>query len=410
MRRTRVVEVAALAAAILVACWGCSDGPTGEGDGDVTDAGADGDSVGDAGADGDADGDLDEDEDVIDGDTDGGGPAPVWPLGEIELYADEFESLLALLMERYWDESGDWGGDMMGDATTFAAATLFPVGHARDDAEMSRRAEVTARYEQELLIGFISEYLATGDASGGLEAVSGGPALTWGYWYTGDEELADTLGSTLELASSLIAGDPELLADYFDDPAVLLAMVAYAVAFHIEVTGHRSLVTWLVRLLSTAREGYYDEEGRYYGPRLWDWGQTTMMIALAGAYAVTGEEEYHEHSDELLDETMISLWDVEEGGLTSVHFHLDPSKVLSGNNALTTAMLEWWRVTGDERYRELAERSLEFLFTGPLWDGEVLWHHWTPGEGRADYFCTGCWFHTLANLVRYSQLVLRDEG
>ncbi|MFH1538029.1 MAG: hypothetical protein ABIH66_03660, partial [bacterium] len=62
-------------------------------------------------------------------------------------YQNQFDTLLDYLMENHWDESGNWSGDMMGDASWFAPALLFQMGADGNRPELTEMAVKTVDWE-----------------------------------------------------------------------------------------------------------------------------------------------------------------------------------------------------------------------------------------------------------------------
>jgi hypothetical protein len=100
------------------------------------------------------------------------------------LYKDEFETILNNLLNNFWQDNGDWLGDMMGDATTFAPPLLYMLGKDSNLEELIIKATKTVEYEKTLITEIMGKFLIDKESEKFMEAVSGFPALIYGYKFT----------------------------------------------------------------------------------------------------------------------------------------------------------------------------------------------------------------------------------
>ncbi|MEW6201624.1 MAG: glycoside hydrolase family 76 protein, partial [bacterium] len=313
------------------------------------------------------------------------------------LYQEHFDRLFQYLIKNHWNESGDWGGDMMGDASWFATVLLFEMGARENKPEYTKKAIKTAEWQLSLFRSADTELNKIEKTPNAVSLLGGFPGIFYAYKYTKRKDFKSTLDQIFLLGCSIIKSDPGKIVETFGvDAVVFLAGVSFAAYSYYEETGALHLKKCSLEAIDKANKDYWHEDEKHYGT-LWDWSAGAMLLALSGAYRLTKDEFYLERANTLIDTVMKRLWDEESGGLISRHFHLKKAKVLSGNNLFVTAMIEWYKVVPDEKYLNYAEKTLNFIFSPTLYDGTYPHHHWTKEEGRDESYCTGCHFHTLLN-------------
>jgi hypothetical protein len=329
-----------------------------------------------------------------------GPPAADGPPEYAPEFEERFDAILATLLE-HWHDSGDWEGDMQGDATAFAPALLYRLG--KEDPDLWDKAAVTARYE----VGLIQELAQTRELN--MDAVVGFPALGDCYRF---EEAA---GCGLWLAAGTVAGHqviserPEDLLPYVFDMATVFGTGATMCLDAAEVLQDESLQDKGLELIARADADYWDEEqGLYSWSQVIDWPQATMMMALTRAYRITGEQKYLDRCERILASMNACCWDDAAAGYFG-HWgqHI---KGLSGNNGMILALLDLYESTGDTTYLDRAQVIIRWVLSEDLYSADtgLLQHHWESPSGdqpgRADYYCTGCNFATLVNVHRYHRL------
>ncbi|MEW5946755.1 MAG: hypothetical protein AB1742_11205 [bacterium] len=313
-------------------------------------------------------------------------------------YREQFDRLLDYLLQNHWDESGNWSGDMMGDASWFAPALLFQLGRDEQKPEYVRMATKTVEWEASLFRAGSKNLQNIKISDEEVSVIGGMPGIFYGFKHTGRGEWKTLTEQVLILICSLAKANPETLVENFGgDVVVFLSAVSFASYLYHEETGGAQYRRCALEAVEIAGEKHWNEAEKHYG-RLWDWSASAILLALSGAYRLSGDEKYRARADEVLDTVLDRLWDSENGGLISSHFDLKRAKVLSGNNLFAMAVLEWFKAAGDKKHLDLALKTFDFIFSPALYDGTYPHHHWTAEEGTAEEFCTGCHFHTLFTL------------
>lgn len=317
----------------------------------------------------------------------------------------EYLAIFDYLMKNDWSENGDWKGDMMGDANWFATVLLFETGQRDGDTELISRAAKSAEWEKSVFTDTMKA-LNAGKIPENITATIGGlPGLFYGYKFLHKEEFKNAMEEAMDFSYGLAKkpSNESLFKSFGLDHVVLLAATAYACSQIYLETKEEKYKDYVLTLMETADIVYWDDDEKYYGD-LWDWAEGSMLLALAGAYQMTGDEKYAARAKELFAAMLNKLWDKENGGIrTKSHFELRNAKVLSGNNLFTTAMIEWHKLTKDKTYLEYAKKTVDFVLSPVLFDGKIIYHH-NDKNGRAKYHCTGCMFHTLLNVYELNKL------
>jgi len=327
------------------------------------------------------------------------------PRGEVACFDDLFYPILNNLIDRFWQPSGDWIGDQQGDATAFAPMLFYRLALERRAPWLAERATLTAEWEMALIRRVFSLQLE--DLDDLMNVVTGGPALIEACRYTGDQRYCSTASLGLRGANVLARTIPWAFVFFFD-PVVAMAVSADCSFDLADVTGDDALREEGLALVDLADIKYWREADGFYGVTCWDWPEATMLMALAEAFRDTGSPVYRERADRLIETTDCVLWDKERGGYYG-HITTGPrAKALSGNSIFCRAMLDWYEITREPFFIDRAFQILEFC-RSDLYAGGILWHHWTPGEGRARDFCTGCNFFALVNIYRLNKIIMEED-
>ena len=319
------------------------------------------------------------------------------------VFRDEFRGILDNLMLQYWDPSGNWKGDIQGDATLFASMLLFALSNDTHDTAMAGMAERTVSYEASLVKRFFYYPVLH------MDLVMGFPALAQPYLFTGDDAYRFLFLNGVRTGNIMISLMPGTFVSFVHDHATLCATTGYLcfLAYEISETDfqknffRKKGLAWIEK----ADKKYWNEETRLYDyTKILDWPQTTMMMALAAAYRATGDVQYLDQCLSVLDSMEKLCRDNVRGGYRG---HPDLSrKGLSGNNNMIWVLLDLYEITGETIYLDRARSTLEWVLSEDLYDAEehILYHHWDDLGGRAEYFCTGCNFQTLYNIYRFNTL------
>lgn len=318
-------------------------------------------------------------------------------------FEHEFCTVLSTLILSAWDESGDWKGDLQGDATAFAPMLLYAFAHDVQEDLLRIMADRTVAHEARM----VNQCLLWPVPS--MEVVIGFPALAQPFLATGDDRYRRTFLRGVRLGYVLARYFPGALTPFVSDRASVYGATAYlcftAARMADTADAREEFVLKGTALVEQAGDECWDgEEGRYTHQNMLDWPQGTMMMALVSAYRATGETRYLDQALSVLE--YMDRCCLDEAGGFSGHPRPD-TRALSGNNIMAWVFLDLYEATRDRRYLERARRVLAWIFSPDLFDPSegLISHHWSAEEGRAGYSCTGCNFHTLVCVYRYNTLL-----
>ncbi len=315
------------------------------------------------------------------------------------VFREQFTAILTRLIDSSWDESGNWKGDLQGDATVFAPMILYALGRDSGSRELTAMADKTVAYEA----GLVKRCLVWPVPS--MNMVIGFPALVQPYLQTGDPRYLSMFFSGVRIGSACISLFPGFFTPFVRDKASAFGLIGYMNLTAAQASGDNTqkdaFIHKGISLIEKANSRCWDEgESLYRYSSLMDWPQQTMMMALIKAYGVTGDKKYLDQALLVFDTLDRRCRDTIRGGYSG---HPDPdTKGLSGNNNMAWILLDLHEATGDKRYLEEAESLLGWILSEDLYDREkgLVCHHYTKQSGRADYYCTGCNFNTLTCIYR----------
>jgi len=363
-------------------------------------------------------------------------------------FQSQFDAIFKNLNENFWSEDGNWKGDMMGDASSFAPPVLYDLGCERHDHSLIEKAQKTTEWELQSIALMFKSILGGGldlDSSGSdllINTLFGGPALVEGYRMTGEDKYLMFAGLGLSGGSEILLLPPRDLYLVlsrepawsftqtfaglgFSDPVTAVAVLMSAVVGHTDfelyrISGIEKYKNYGAALLDSVEENYWNPELGFYGSApgdLWDWSVGTMIMTLAMGYRFTGESRYLERALSLIRITDEKMLDVKRGGYFAEDTSTSSGKSLSGNNIFIWAFLNMFEATGDPEYLERARKGIEFLLSRDMYEAGMIYHHWIRPDrerdsfhwsgqtsGRADYYCTGCNFMSLVNIYNYNKL------
>lgn len=320
------------------------------------------------------------------------------------VFKREFSAILASLIAASWDPSGDWKGDIQGDATAFAPMLLYALARDTGEREFLSMAERTVAYEAGLVKRLY--FWPVPDTS----LVMGFPALAQPYLLNNDPTYRSLFLRGVRFGYAFASLSPEIFTPFVRERACVYGIMGYMCLVGAEVSGEPGQKDEFIRkgvgLIEKADELCWDEsKGLYAYSRLPDWPQQTMMMALVKAYRATGSRAYLDRALLVLDSMNRLCLDTRNGGYYG-HPDLD-TKGLSGNNNMVWVLLDLHEATGDGRYLKEAHSALSWILSDDLYDSSkgLIRHHCTRSGGRAGYSCTGCNFHTLTCIYRYNVLL-----
>lgn len=330
-----------------------------------------------------------------------------------------FDPILTKLTNEYWRESGNWEGDMMEDAPSFAPRVLYKLG----EAETRVKADKTVEYEVGLVDKVVEQLKTDPDDTEKLKQLiypvaMGHAGLIDGFrnYSGGNEEIKTKLevysqGGILLSALALIYVDPAEIDKNLPQGFPFNRIQAHAftadACFQLgEITRNRVWSCLGTYLIDKMVEQFYTESSQYGGyltlnpsegkpPE--DWDQGYSLIPLAEAYKFTNDQNYLKIGRQIVNTSLQHLEDKQGGGFATAPF--SQSKYLSGNCAMLRGLNTWASIGSSESARvgSAITGTLAFLEKDLYHDG-LLYHHWSAQAGRADYFCTGCNFFALSDI------------
>lgn len=341
-----------------------------------------------------------------------GGDAPggsVPPPGPPAAFAGLFDAVLGYTVDHVplLDDGGTIGD--FGDSTAYGPATLFALETRGTTSRYAARARRMAgrhrrlieenlwlAYPQEFYIGVIGAFLA--------------------YETTGEEVYRESVEWSLDLLNDLLdlAGELVFIIEEVPyGPTTIIGGVAmynlqYAVSIGetprtAEYVAHGlSLIDWIDERAYEAGEGYY----RYarFQDRLSAYPNAIMITALARAYRLTGEPRYLERARVVAETVERRLLAGSQGGYVGYEDRTDRYTALSNNNYLIQALLFLAEVSGDPVYLDRANQAIAFVREHLCEPEEGICYHDLRLDHRMDWFCPGCGWQLLYNILEYRRL------
>lgn len=330
-------------------------------------------------------------------------PAAADPVVDEFPHFELFDDVLTTLLEDHWHSSGDWRGDMMYDATAFAPYVLLHWGDETGDQDLVDKGWATVYHEDRNIRDWIEDPI---NLYRSYKAAMGYPAYLHAYEFTGSRFYLFRVRPLLKLLTGVCLAAPEQLETipYFSAPTIfgITSYADFLLYYRDPVLNFPYNLRGML-VLGEAEELYLDEGKGLYefpGPYVhdYDWPNGMMLNGLAWGYKSTGLFTYKMAARDLADAIEEYLADELRGGYFSDIDHGDPrTKYLSGNMTILWGLVTLYEIDEDPEILERIETLLDFIETDLFVDG-LCNHHWTEGEGRADYFCTGCNFLLLNNL------------
>jgi len=330
-----------------------------------------------------------------------------------------FEPVLTKLTNEYWRETGNWEGDMMEDAPSFAPRVLYKLGKE----EANDKADKTVEYEVGLADKVVEQLKTDPNNTEKLKQLiypvaMGHAGLIDGFRnYGGDNEEMKTKleiysqGGVLLSALALIFVDPAEIDKNLPKGFPFNRIQAHAftadACFQLgEITKNQVWNCLGTYLTDRMVKQFYTESGQYGGyltlkpseeksPE--DWDQGYSLAPLAEAYKFTNDQKYLKTGRQIVSTSLRHLEDKQRGGFATTP--LSQSKYLSGNCAMLRGLNTWASIGSPESAMvdSAITDTLTFLEKDLYYDG-LLYHHWSVQAGRADYFCTGCNFFALSGI------------
>jgi len=330
-----------------------------------------------------------------------------------------FDPILTKLTNEYWRETGNWEGDMMEDAPSFAPRVLYKLG----EVEARAKADRTVEYEVGLADKVLEQLRIDPNDTEKLKQLiypvaMGHAGLIDGFRNYGrdKQEIKTKLevysqGGVLLSALALIFIDPAEIDKNLPEGFPFNRIRAHAftadACFQLgEITRNQAWSCLGTYLTDRMVEQFYTENSQYGGyltlkpsegkpPKEWDQGYS--LVPLVEAFKFTNDKKYHEKGVQIVDTSLRHLEDKERGGFATAP--LSQTKYLSGNCAMLRGINNWATIDSSEfaRVSQAIAGTLRF-FENDLYKDGLLYHDWSAQAGRADYFCTGCNFFALSDI------------
>jgi len=342
--------------------------------------------------------------------------------GEIPVF---FNPVLERLNRDFWLEEGNdrWMGDMMHDAPSFAPFILYRLGEEQNNQQYVDRANRTVEQEVSQIDQVLEQFREDPNDEEAIKeklypALMGHMGLIEGLENYGGSDISKeklevyAQGGVLLANLALILGDPEEIDKLMPPGFNRVQAFSFTADANFQLTKITGNPLWNnlgVYLADQMVDQFWTENdyGGYFSlnpdenlpPGAWDQGYS--LVALAGAYAASGEAGYLDKKRAALQTTLTHLGDSERGG-----FFNSPdgfSKHLSANAAVAKGLIRWEQLDDDSSHKNEIKQTFDF-FQNDLLENNLLWHHWDKDSGRADYFCTGCNFFALDGAYENSHL------
>jgi len=327
-----------------------------------------------------------------------------------------FDPILTKLTNEYWRETGNWEGDMMEDAPSFAPRVLYKLG----EVEARAKADRTVEYEVGLADKVLEQLRIDPNDTEKLKQLiypvaMGHAGLIDGFRnYGGDKQEIKTKlevysqGGVLLSALALIFIDPAEIDKNLPEGFPFNRIRAHAftadACFQLgEITRNQAWSCLGTYLTDRMVEQFYTENSQYGGyltlkpsegkpPKEWDQGYS--LVPLVEAFKFTNDKKYHEKGVQIVDTSLRHLEDKERGGFATAP--LSQTKYLSGNCAMLRGINNWATIDSSEfaRVSQAIAGTLRF-FENDLYKDGLLYHDWSQDKRALD-FCTGCNFFALS--------------
>lgn len=287
-----------------------------------------------------------------------------------------FVSAFDDLMQYYWQESGNWIGDMQNDATSFAPELLYRVEAyvGEQAAPLYDWAYKTSTYEYSVIFNLIESLLR-----GNFEMWEIFDAAVGGYSYVSCSEFArgrrDDLCDlfllpVLNLGSNLLISPLYEAIGTFDEMSAVVFSRAAQINIQIyQSSGKERYLTQAEKLLEKMERLTNEDDNGFYEGSITGWSQASPMVAYATLYAATGNEDALEKVEKITayhDELFL----FGEEGISEAYWEYSHIDIESGDGRYVLAASTHvqyfeaftliYEATGNEYYHTRAERFLRF--------------------------------------------------
>ena len=337
-------------------------------------------------------------------------PEPVTTDGMADFYEQLQEDALL-----FGYENGQWTEDF-GDAAAFGPTFYAHAGQQLSRVDYLTRAEEAATYNRSVLVQ-ASDDMAW--LSGHLEEVfmATQGAITWSGILNEPEPIAeiDALIDTMDPIVQATGDYMNLsLGDFASDlygPTALTGGVAVIYLQHAHYLHADRSQEWLARAIEITAaidgEALHNDHYRFSPDteKLYLYPNAIMLLVLNRLYQQTEDVAYLAQAEAVF-QGIQPLWDSRMElyhspySTESQGAQTDEYSTLSSQNYLLLGLMEMYRNTGDEIYRNEVVRLLQSIRTRLYSESDrLLVHHWVDGRPAGhddpDFFCSGCNLQTL---------------
>ena len=297
-----------------------------------------------------------------------------------------------------------------GDSTAYGPSTLFTLAHQTGRQDYGDLAGKMAGREAELLQGLswllniVEVYIGT---VGSFKA----------YEFTQEEAYRNTVEQVLDLFNPILDNLLNVLILIDDIPygpttiAGGVAMYNLQYAFSIGQTPRTEpYINQGLDLIRRIDEHAYQEEERYYRYAKFNdtcsaYPNSIMIIALCRAYQITKDVRYLQRAMDVAETMEARLLDETSGGYYGAEESDEAYMALSNQNYIIQALLFLAEVTGEATYLSRSDRTLAFVKQYLCEPEEGICYHDLRLKHRMDWFCSGCNWQFLYNILEYRRVL-----
>jgi len=287
----------------------------------------------------------------------------VMPNGE---FIEVFEQQLNRMLAEYWQEDGDWVGDMMNDATAFAPELLFELHQVTGDQRFYDRAVATCRYQLRMF-----NKVAAGEATFDINSIAGVSCFLTYMRYAPHEPDCSNYRTAIATVingaglSMQIGAVQSLIPDAEKLRDIGLPLDASMALQYHEIEPAPSMLTLGQMLIALHERDYLDPQtGVFRSPRYGDWGSALGLRAYADAFVVTADPSYRAKADTLIDHLRTYDWTFDRIFFNPPRHRERRSEWSVYLSSLLLFIDDFNRLydaTGDPQYHDCARRGLTFI-------------------------------------------------
>jgi hypothetical protein len=336
-------------------------------------------------------------------------PAPVQPPVPVP-YEDLFNAVLDYHLAYVPVlPDGNTIGDF-GDSTAYGPAALFTLDHQTGRYDHQSLAGLMAGREALLLQGL--DWLPNI-----VEVYIGNVGTFKSFEFTGEAVYRQTAEQFLDLFNNLLAAIPDLIFLIDGIPYGPTTIVGGVAMYNLQ---------YAFSIGDTPRTGEYTDRGleliRRVDRQTWDpdlgfyrysinnehcsaYPNSIMILALCRAYQATGDAGFLDRARSIAEIVEERLLERSTGGYLGAEDSETAYMALSNNNYLIQSLLFLAEITGDPVYLARVDRALTFVQDFLCEPAEGICYHDLRLHHRMDWFCSGCNWQLLYNILEYRRLL-----